>query len=361
MSRMLGITAAVVLLAGCGSAATPDLTASPTMAPAVETTTPAEASPTPTATTAATPAPSAARLPAFAPDEPLVAFNQLTGAGGGLFVARPDGTGTEQLATDILPGVHKGVDWSPDGQRLVFIDEASERMWIAHLDGSATEPVAACYKPGCDHAAWSPDGTRIAFSRYQNADGIVGPAAVGIYVVDLATGRVSPVVKLERPYLADVPRWSPDGSQIVFSVDRMDADAYDTGAAIAIVPVAGGEPRYLTEFEMFASAPDWSWATNEIAFSRDLIETKRAPEPGDDTRDLYGIRPDGSGLRTITKARTGQALKGPRWTPNGTAITAYDTMLPGGVLVDPATGSFEPFVTTLPFTRPVVRPMPGTR
>jgi hypothetical protein len=82
--------------------------------------TPSEPSSPPSATPAAvaTPAPSAAGLPSFALGAPLVAFNRLTGAGGGLFVARPDGTDMQQLATDVLPGVHKRVDWSPDGQHI---------------------------------------------------------------------------------------------------------------------------------------------------------------------------------------------------------------------------------------------------
>ena len=89
-------------------------------------------------------------LPAFAPDEPLVLTYRVTGAGGGLFVRRPDGTGERQLATDVLPGVHKHPDWSPDGQQVVFIDEATERMWIAHLDGSPTDSVPVCDTRGCD-------------------------------------------------------------------------------------------------------------------------------------------------------------------------------------------------------------------
>lgn len=141
--------------------------------------------------------------PATSSSERSPSSPSITGAGGGVFVARPDGTGMQQLAQDVLPGVHKRIGWSPDGQRIVFIDETTERMWIAHLDGSPTESVAACDTPGCDFPAWSPDGSRIAFSRNESRSGVTeGPGAVGIHVVDLATGTVSDVVTLERPHLA---------------------------------------------------------------------------------------------------------------------------------------------------------------
>jgi Tol biopolymer transport system component len=301
--------------------------------------------------------PAKPRLPSFAADEPLIEFGQKTDAGGGIFVQRPGETTMQQLATDVLPGVHKGGDWSPDGQRVAFMDEITERMWIAHLDGTPSESVPACDTRGCDYPAWSPDGRRIAFSRVESGPA-VGPAAVGIYVVDLATGEVSQVVRLQRPLLADAPRWSPDGLKIVFQLERMDAEAYDTGAAIAVIPVAGGEPRYLTDFDVFGTTPDWGWVTNEIVFSTRLIETKRAPAPGDETWDLYAVQPDGTGLRTITNVADGQRLIAPRWTPDGTHLTAYDLVAGGGILVDPVSGTFEPFVTTGNYTRPLVRPLP---
>jgi Tol biopolymer transport system component len=302
------------------------------------------------AASSAAPSLSAAGLPAFAPDEPLVLTGYVTGAGGGIFVKRPDGTGGWQLGTDVLPGVHKRGSWSPDGQQVVFIDQTTERMWIAHLDGSPTTSMAACDAPGCDFPAWSPDGTRIAFSRYENG-AAVGPAAVGVYVVDLASGEVSPVVRLERPLLADVPRWSPDGTRIVFGVDQMNDQADETGAAIAVVPASGGEPQYLTPFDSFAYNPDWGWATGEIVFDNDF-------DPSGDTSDIFGIEPDGSGLRQITAANPGEGIKGARWTPDGTGISAYDGQLPGGILIDPRNGSHTPFITTEYESRPQVRPTP---
>jgi len=300
-----------------------------------------------------------AGLPAFAPDEPLILFGQLTGAGGGEFVMRPGGTDIQQLGTDVLPGVHKRGDWSPDGQRVVFIDETTERMWIAHLDGTASEHVAACDAPGCDYPAWSPDGMRIAVSRYESKAGVTGPASVGIYVVELISGKVSPVVKLDRPLLADVPRWSPDGMHLVFQVDRMDDEAFETGAALVIVAVGGGKPRYLTTFDKFATTPDWGWITDEIVYSTDLIGAKRSPGPDDETWNLFAIRPDGSHARRITNVQAGQRLQSPRWTPDGNALTAYDHMASGGIRVNPTTGTFEPFATSGTYTRPLIRPVPS--
>jgi Tol biopolymer transport system component len=303
-------------------------------------------------------APSAQALPSFSRDEPLVLFGGLTGAGGGIFVSRPDGSGLQQLATDVLPGVHKSGDWSPDGQRVVFMDESTERMYIAHLDGSPTERLSVCDTAGCANPAWSPDGGRIAFSRLESAAGVIGPAAVGIYVVDVATGKVSRIVRLERPLLADVPRWSPDGQTILFGVDRMDEEANETGAAVAIVPVAGGKIRYLTDFALFGYVSDWGSSTNSIAFSVDVRGATKGADVESETWDLYLVRPDGTGLRRLTNAKPLERLRSPRWTPDGTKITAYDHQIPGGIIVDPATGTFQPFVTTGNFTRPMVRPQP---
>jgi Tol biopolymer transport system component len=350
IATALVIAAFGAMLAACaGTGPSPTANATSNATPSA----PAVAHPTGLPATPAT-------LPSFHADEPLLLVAKRGDLGGGIFVMQPDGSRITQLATDALPGLHKRPDWSPDGRRVVFIDETTERMWIANLDGSPSESLAACDKPGCDLPGWSPDGKRIAFSRVESADGVVGPAAVGIYVVELATGNVTLVVRLERPLLADAPRWSPDGTQIVFQVERMDAEAYDTGAAIAVVPATGGEARYLTNFDLFASAPDWGWVTNEIVFSVELAGAKRDPDPRA-TFDLWAIRPDGSKLRQITNLAEGRRLLVPRWTPDGTRLVSKEyegTDYGGGRLVDPVSGSVDLFVTDLIYSRPLIRPLP---
>jgi Tol biopolymer transport system component len=285
-----------------------------------------------------------AGLPVISDQDPRYAFNILTGAGGGVLLTRLDGTDIVQLGTDV-PGVHKRDDFSPDGQHIVFVDETTETMWIANLDGSPTVQVPGCDHNGCDNPAFSPDGTHLAYSRVESAPDITGPAAVGIEVVDLATGEITQVVRLERPHLADVPRWSADGTQLVIGVDEMDDEANETGASIAIVPADGSaateEPQYLTDFSLYAYTPDWSWVTGEIVMSNSIKEFSAGFDAATEACDVWVIGPDGSGLRQVTHVAAGEQIKGAKWTPDGTEILAFSTNV-GAVRIDPATGAMTP-------------------
>lgn len=346
------VSCALLMVAACGGS---------TPSPAPVTSAPFTAAP-PTSEVSRTPtsAPSGvAGLPKFADDEPLLLFSLRTDLGGGVFVMRPDGTGRQQLATDTAPGIYKAPDWSPDGKDVAFIEENVGQILIAHLDGSPTEILEACRTGVCDNVAWSPDGTRLAFTRLETTEGVDGPSASEIQVLTLATGAVTTAVRLERPLLADVARWSPDGSQLVIQVDRMDEAAYETGAAIAIVDAAGGEPQYLVDFEVFAGNADWSWATGEIVYEVGLLGLQRTPPDDSVAFDLFAIQPDGSGARQVTHLANGGRLHSPRWTRDGLSILAkqFDHMAGGGRLVDAVTGTVEPFMTGLNETRPLIRPV----
>jgi Tol biopolymer transport system component len=350
--------AILVGAAACGGPAqspmpgTPGST-TPAVTPARSSSGPIDATPTAAGSSA---------LPAFADGEPLLLYSLRTDLGGGVFVMRPDGSGRTQLATDTAPGIYKAPDWSPDGKHVAFIEENAGQVLIAHLDGSATEVLDVCRAGVCDNVAWSPDGTRLAFTRYELTEGVEAPSASEIQVLTLATGAVTTAVRLERPLLADAARWSPDGSQLVIQVDRMDDEAYETGAAIAIVDATGSDPRYIVDFEVFAGEPDWSWATSEIAYSVGLLGLQRTPPDDSVAFDLFAIRPDGTGARQVTNLADGGRLLAPRWTPDGRSLLAkqFDHMAGGGRLVDATTGSVEPFVTGLEETRPLLRPMSAT-
>jgi len=302
----------------------------------------------------------ASSLPVIDDADARILHTHLTGAGGGIFLMRPDGTDVIQLATDVA-GSHKHPDWSPDGRHVVFVDDdATGRIWIAHLDGAPTTLLAECAAPGCDYPAWSPDGTRIVYTAYEPPLTEGPPAASSLVIHELATDETTTVIRLDDLLLADVARWSPDGTQLVFGVDLNDAQGCEVGSAIAIVPADGGEPRYLTNFDQWAYYPDWNRATGQIVFSTEVIGYQCSPGPEAETWDLHLIETDGTGGRQLTHVEPGQRLWNPSWTPDGTRITAgfEDTRL--GVWVDPTTGAIEPFPTAQLMSRPRLRPVPAT-
>ncbi len=64
---------------------------------------------------------------------------------------------------------------------------------------------------------------------------------------------VSEVIRTTFPTLMSVPRWSPDRTKLVLSVEDLTEDAdYDLGSAIAVVDASGGSLQLLTDPDLFA-------------------------------------------------------------------------------------------------------------
>jgi len=112
---------------------------------------------------------------------------------------------------------------SPDGRRVVYnrnsmdvmTDSATSRLWMINTDGTGNAPLTGrdIAESG---AAWSPDGTRIAFtSRTEN-----GPE---IHVYWLVNGKTARLTQLDRS--PNGLSWSPDGQQLAFSMLVPEAPA----------------------------------------------------------------------------------------------------------------------------------------
>src|SRR5262249_23609865 len=131
--------------------------------------------------------PARAASPASAVEK--IAFRWL----GGFFVMNPDGSERRQIAVDV--GNDSGLVWSPDGTRIVFESDRGSwssrhtlihqdefrspwrTLWTMNADGSELRPLLPqaaddCHPQKHCSPAWSPDGTRIAFSSYRR-DGFV--------------------------------------------------------------------------------------------------------------------------------------------------------------------------------------------
>src|SRR5207237_328246 len=80
-----------------------------------------------------------------------------------IYTMRSDGTDLRQL-THVSAG-HAAVSpaWSPDGTRIAFT--LNNRIWVMNADGAGKQKLT--HRDGFeDHSpSWSPDGTQILFSR----------------------------------------------------------------------------------------------------------------------------------------------------------------------------------------------------
>ena len=296
-------------------------------------------SPSPSSPAEPSGSPSAAPSPSLYPiaaGEPWIAYMSNIADDGTdrLHLVRPDGSGRHQLVTGLDSRQEEHPDWAPDGSTIAFerwIPDATYpqldrlEIWTIRADGSNATRTVACDLPCLQLSApaWSPDGREIAFLRYDIVSpDVFGPTAIEI--VDVATGMRRVVLESTDGTTAYYrPRWSPDGSRIVFGLETYtDATASSLASArIAIIPVDGSpvEPTIISPVGVDSWEPDWHPTDDRI-----LFRTRFDPsDPIDRTvpTDVWVVRSDGSEATNLSNLGLSEvrAIE-PTWTPDGTRI-----------------------------------------
>jgi Tol biopolymer transport system component len=208
---------------------------------------------------------------------------------GDIYVVNADGTGRRRLTRD--PAEEFSPAWSPDGTRIALSRFTGRhfQIFVMGADGSGARRLTTGGSAATD-AAWSPDGRRIAFTRCSSS--------CDIYVMDASGGGEIRLTRGEPPG-DEAPTWSPDGSKIAFA----DLDG------IFVVDADGSDPQRVTQGPADDSNPAWSPLGPEIAFdsSRGLFNG-----------DIYVVNADGNGMHGITD--TAPLDSNPSWSPDGRQI-----------------------------------------
>jgi TolB protein len=199
-----------------------------------------------------------------------------------------------------LPGSSAQAAFPGKNGRIAFM--RSGRVWTMEADGSSQKSLHWGVSP-----AWSPHGTRIAFSSYRSS-GIVVVDADGSNERTLAYGKNRDITN---------PRWSPSGRQLVFNgfafqVDDGSHDAYrimiansDDGRITFVAPVPFPHKRM--------SHPTWSPRGDRIAFVVGPYNYHHHH-----SSEVFTMTPEGEDLRRLTDNRADEVDLD--WSPDGSQL-----------------------------------------
>lgn len=173
-----------------------------------------------------------------------------------------------------------GIDFSPDGQWLVF--SAHYIIWKTPLEGDTVIFLAADPNGvGCFFPDWSPDGQKIAFD-------IPGVINGGIFLMNPDGSNRERLIKMARD-----PAWSPDGNRLYYQKWATEEDSDTWSNEIFYYDFATGEEKRLTYLHHdYTSEPSVSPSGEKVAFTSQT-EQRQLPQ-------VWVMGKDGENLHQIT-------------------------------------------------------------
>ena len=190
---------------------------------------------------------------------------------------------------------------STDGKRIFFVGTSS-RSELVRFDSKRRETVP--YLPGlsAEELAFSQDGSKLAYIAVPEGS-LWRSKSDGSDPYELTFG----------PMRASAPRWSPDGSQIVF-----EGQEPGEPSKIYIVAAEGGSPLQVSFGELDDADPTWSPDGQAVAFGGSVaiaIKSNRHPI------QILNLK-----TRQVTPLPDSGRYFSPRWSPDDRSLLAVDAL-----------------------------------
>ncbi len=198
-------------------------------------------------------------------------------------------------ATATFPGANGKI-------AFVSVRDGNQEIYVMDADGSGQTRLT--FSLAVDtHPSWSSDGSKIAFTSFRDG-------RYQLYVMN-ADGTDQHRITNDLDWDA-FPSWTADGCQLVFQKATFDASGSVNSIEIWAVNADGsGSQRNLAGSPRDDETPAASTHGNMVAFARF----------GGVGSSLFVMRQDGTGLRQLTAAPTGDSVDfRPDWSPDGNRI-----------------------------------------
>lgn len=224
-----------------------------------------------------------------------------------IFVINADGSGLKRLTTE--QATESAPTWSPDKSKIAFDSnrlpgDRHIQIYVMNSDGSNQHRVSPVEYRQAMSPAWSPDGTKIAFIGWLASSGDIGVAVMN-------TNGSGAVQLTRQPCVGACtipghPRFSPDGSKIVFE---------SSDAEIVVINTDGSNQQNLTQNQASDINPSWSPDGSRIAFASDRARVNFSFA-------IYTMRADGTDLFQVTfpPNEIDNLDASPAWSPDGTRL-----------------------------------------
>ena len=215
--------------------------------------------------------PDACIQPSVAPDETAVTFSRQnqTFLQGEIWLL--------DLSTGRAEALYKdqhisGIDpnWSPQGRYLQFYDTDFAQIRVLDL---ATNRVILIPTDQQAIGSWSPDGQNLLFTRAESSE--IGLPYVRIYVADLATGNIHPLVEADLGQVdSSLPVYSPNGQSLVMAIRGLTGSA---NKQLWLIPLDGSANQPITD-DPGASFAAYRWDPNgdRLVFQRLQLQSSQS-------------------------------------------------------------------------------------